>query len=102
MLMKKIKIEVFLFVSFSTKKTKLAPLSEGMENWLNPPVKTLRDYRLFDITNYMDIMTETTSPKLEFKETLPLTYRYKKENFLFKINSNLTLFVLSKNVGEKE
>jgi len=63
-------------------KTKLAPLSEGMENWLNPPVKTLRDYRLFDITNYMDIMTETTSPKLEFKETLPLTYRMsvKKNN----------------------
>lgn len=50
-------------------------MSEGLENWLNPPVTTLRSYRLFDIKNYMDIMTQTSNPELEFQETLPIPYR---------------------------
>lgn len=64
---------MILLISF--KRTKLAPLSKGMEIWSNPPVKTLRDYRLFDVKNYMDIMTDASNPTLQFQETLPLTYQ---------------------------
>jgi len=56
-------------------KTKLAPSSEGMKSWSNPPVKTVRAYRLFDVTNYMDIMTQTSNPTLEFRETDPMFYQ---------------------------
>lgn len=63
-------------------KVKLAPLSGGMDNWLNPPAKTIRDYRLFDVINHMDIMTQSSNPTLQFKETVPMTYRVsvKKNN----------------------
>ncbi len=50
-------------------------MSNGLENWSNPPVKTIRAYRLFNITNYMDIMTKTNNPVLEFQETKPLSYQ---------------------------
>ena len=39
-------------------------------------MKTIRAYRLFNVTNYMDIMTKTTNPLLEIQETDPLMYRY--------------------------
>jgi hypothetical protein len=63
-------------------QTRLAPMSNGLENWSNPPVKTIRAYRLFNITNYMDIMTKTNNPVLEFQETKPLSYQFsvKKNN----------------------
>ena len=50
-------------------------MSDGFESWSNPPVTTIRSYRLFDVTNYMDIMTNSSNPLLEFQETLPMTYR---------------------------
>ena len=50
-------------------------MSDGLNSWSNPPVKTVRTYRLFDITNYMDVMTQTTTPLVEFKETQPLMYQ---------------------------
>ncbi|CAF0950770.1 unnamed protein product [Adineta ricciae] len=63
-------------------KTRLAPASDGLESWSNPPVKTVRAYRLFDITNHMDIMTKTNNPMVEFQETIPMHYRVviKKNN----------------------
>jgi len=64
-----------IFVFFLSQKTRLTPTSDGFESWLNPPVKTIRAYRLFDVTNYMDIMTKTNNPKLEFQETKPMLYR---------------------------
>jgi hypothetical protein len=63
-------------------KTRLAPLSDGLESWSNPPVKTVRAYRLFNVTNYMDIMTQTNNPTVEIQETKPLYYQMvlKKNN----------------------
>ncbi|CAF0885908.1 unnamed protein product [Adineta steineri] len=63
-------------------KTRLQPLSDGLEVWSNPPVKTVRGYRLFDVTNYMDIMTNKSDPQLEIRETIPMNYRVsiKKNN----------------------
>lgn len=63
-------------------KTRLAPGSPGLESWLNSPVKTIRAYRLFNITNYMDIMTDRTGPLMEIQETKPMMYRLvtKKNN----------------------
>ena len=57
------------------QKTRLAPDTDGMESWSHPPVKTLRAYRLFDVTNYMDIMTKSSNPELEFQETIPMYYQ---------------------------
>ncbi|CAF1099743.1 unnamed protein product [Adineta ricciae] len=64
------------------EKTRLAPLSDGNESWTNPPITTLRAYRLFNVTNYMDIMTDTNNPTLNFQETLPFMYKVvvKKNN----------------------
>jgi hypothetical protein len=50
-------------------------MSDGLESWSNPPVKTTRTYRLFDTKNYMDIMTKTNNPLLEFQETKPMMYQ---------------------------
>ena len=50
-------------------------MSDGLQSWSNPPVKTIRAYRLFDVKNYMDIMTKTSNPTLEFEETLPMLYQ---------------------------
>ncbi|UJR37080.1 hypothetical protein I4U23_029784 [Adineta vaga] len=63
-------------------KTRLAPSSYGFEAWLNPPITNIRAYRLFDITNYMDIMTKSNNPTVEFQETKPMHYRtvVKKNN----------------------
>ncbi|CAF4444871.1 unnamed protein product, partial [Adineta steineri] len=57
-------------------KTRLAPLSDGNESWINPPVTTLRAYRLFNITNYMDIMTSSNNTLMKFQETDPFLYKY--------------------------
>ncbi|CAF1110769.1 unnamed protein product [Rotaria sp. Silwood1] len=64
------------------RKTRLAPSSDGFQGWLNPPVKTTRAYRLFNITNYMKVMTDKNEPEIQFQETKPLTYRLvvKKNN----------------------
>jgi len=58
-------------------ETRLQPMSAGFESWSNPPVNTLRAYRLFNITNYLDVMTKSTHPKIEFEETKPLYYELK-------------------------
>ena len=58
------------------QKTRLAPMSAGFDIWLNPPVKTVRAYRLFDITNHLDVMTTSGNPTVELKETDPFTYQY--------------------------
>jgi hypothetical protein len=50
-------------------------MSDGLNNWSNPPVKTVRAYRLFDIANSMDVMTKTTTPVVELKETEPFMYQ---------------------------
>jgi len=50
-------------------------MSDGNESWINPPITTLRAYRLFNITNYMDIMTDTNNPLMEFRETDPFMYK---------------------------
>lgn len=63
---------LFLFVLL--KKTVLAPNTDGFEIWLNPPVKTLRSYRLFDVINSIEVMTKQNTPELQIRETLPLTY----------------------------
>ena len=57
-------------------------MSDGNESWINPPVTTIRAYRLFNITNYMDIMTSTDNPLMKFKETDPYMYKLtvKKNN----------------------
>jgi hypothetical protein len=57
-------------------------LSDGNESWINPPITTLRAYRLFNVTNYMDIMTDTNNPLMEFRETEPFMYKLlvKKNN----------------------
>ncbi|CAF5037814.1 unnamed protein product, partial [Rotaria magnacalcarata] len=56
-------------------KIRLAPDSDGFQGWLKPPVETIRTYRLYNITNYMDIMTNKSDPLLEFQETKPLRYK---------------------------
>ncbi|CAF4738249.1 unnamed protein product, partial [Rotaria sp. Silwood2] len=63
-------------------RTRLAPMSDGFESWMDPPVKTTRAYRLFNITNYMDVMTDKNDPTIQIQETKPLTYRLvvKKNN----------------------
>ncbi|CAF0881508.1 unnamed protein product [Rotaria sordida] len=63
-------------------KTRLEPASAGFESWINPPVKTIRAYRLFNVTNYMDVMTDRNDPTIEIEETKPLRYRLfvKKNN----------------------
>lgn len=65
---------LFFFLFVLLKKTVLAPNTDGFEIWLNPPVKTLRSYRLFDVINSIEVMTKQNTPELEIRETLPLTY----------------------------
>jgi len=64
-------------------------MSDGNESWINPPVTTLRAYRLFNITNYMDIMTDINNPLMEFRETEPFMYKViiKKNNIQW-LNNN--------------
>ena len=50
-------------------------MSDGYDSWKNPPVTTIRAYRLFNITNYMDIMTDVNTPLMEFDETQPFEYK---------------------------
>lgn len=51
-------------------------MSEGNTSWTIPPATTIRAYRLFNITNYMNIMTEEGNTLMEFAETEPLHYKY--------------------------
>lgn len=70
-------------------KIRLAPMSAGFENWSNPPVSTRRAYRLFNITNYMDLMTKTSHPTIQFEETQPMYYEVKiKKNNVQWTNDN--------------
>ncbi|CAF1519898.1 unnamed protein product [Rotaria sordida] len=70
-------------------KTRLAPMSEANTSWMNPPATTIRNYRLFNITNYMDIMTDMNNPLMEFQETEPFPYKVvvKKNNVQW-LNNN--------------
>ncbi|CAF1276835.1 unnamed protein product [Adineta steineri] len=71
------------------EKTRLAPLSDGNESWINPPVTTLRAYRLFNITNYMDIMTSSNNTLMKFQETDPFLYKVTvKKNNVKWLNNN--------------
>ncbi|UJR09125.1 hypothetical protein I4U23_013372 [Adineta vaga] len=71
------------------QKIRLAPSSDGNESWTIPPIQTIRAYRLFNITNYMDIMTDTNNPMMNFEETLPFMYRVTvKKNNVKWLNNN--------------
>ncbi|CAF0981832.1 unnamed protein product [Rotaria sp. Silwood1] len=70
-------------------KTRLAPVSKGNISWMNPPVLTIREYRLFNVINYMDIMTDINNPLMEFRETEPFPYKVVvKKNNVEWLNNN--------------
>ncbi|CAF1002188.1 unnamed protein product [Didymodactylos carnosus] len=56
------------------KKVQLYPQSAGYKTWIDSPVTTTRAYRLFNVTNYMTVMSSPNSP-IEIQETDPFMYK---------------------------
>ncbi|CAF3481099.1 unnamed protein product [Rotaria socialis] len=74
------------------EKIRLAPMSLGNTSWTIPPATTIRAYRLFDIKNYMTIMTDMKNPLMEFRETEPFLFKLAiKKNNVEWLDNNTTI-----------
>jgi len=63
-----------LFDSILMKNIKLAPGSKGYESWINPPITTVRNYYLFNISNGMEIETDPKKATIKFSDTPAYPY----------------------------
>ncbi|CAF0921283.1 unnamed protein product [Rotaria sordida] len=63
-----------LIINSVLKEVALKPDSAGYKAWLNPPTTITRAYRLFNITNPTEIVTDPTMTTINVQETRPYSY----------------------------
>lgn len=67
----------YLVKSQIFKKVTLQPGSEGLQNWLDPPVDTTRSYYLFNVTNAENVTLHPSDTVMHVQDTPPYTYKIK-------------------------
>ncbi|CAF3053972.1 unnamed protein product [Rotaria sp. Silwood2] len=63
-----------LIINGVLKEVALKPDSSGYKTWLNPPTTITQTYRLFNITNPTEIVTDPTTTTINVQETRPYSY----------------------------
>ncbi|CAF0813667.1 unnamed protein product [Rotaria sordida] len=63
-----------LIINSVLKEIALKPDSTGYKTWLNPPTTITRAYRLFNVTNPMEIVTNPATTTINVQETRPYSY----------------------------